>query len=86
MLVTGATGLVGNNVVRLLLAEGVPVRVLLRQPQANRPLADLPVEIHAGDVIDPESVRAAMERRGRGGACGRLRAAGLAEYRHRTKR
>ena len=32
VLVTGATGLVGNNVTRLLRAQGVPVRVLMREP------------------------------------------------------
>ncbi len=61
VLVTGATGLVGNNVARLLVAAGVQVRVLMRRPEANRPVADLPVEIHAGDVTDADSVRAAME-------------------------
>ena len=61
VLVTGATGMVGNNVVRLLVAEGVQVRVLMRQPQANRPIADLPVETCTGDVTDSDSVRAAME-------------------------
>ena len=40
-LVTGATGLVGNNVVRLLLNEGQMVRVLVREQSAPRPLAGL---------------------------------------------
>lgn len=61
VLVTGATGLVGNNVVRLLAAAGVQVRVLMRRPQANRPVADLPVEICSGDVTNADSVRAAMD-------------------------
>ena len=45
-LVTGATGLVGNNVVRLLVDRGVPVRVLARpgSPRNDRAFAGLPVE------------------------------------------
>lgn len=56
-LVTGATGLVGNNVVRRLLAREGTVRVLARTTADSRPLADLPqVEIHHGDVRDADSV------------------------------
>ncbi|MFM9058493.1 MAG: NAD-dependent epimerase/dehydratase family protein [Planctomycetaceae bacterium] len=45
-LVTGATGLVGNNVVRLLVDRGVPVRVLVRPggSRDTRIFAGLPVE------------------------------------------
>jgi len=60
-LVTGATGLVGNNVVRLLLAQGRAVRVLQRGSCDPRPLAGLDVELIRGDVCDPESVRKACE-------------------------
>jgi len=59
-LVTGGTGLVGNNVVRLLLERGSSVRVLARSTSDPRPLADLPVEIELGDVRDAASVRRAM--------------------------
>ncbi len=55
-LVTGATGLVGNNVVRTLLARGEAVRVLAREGTDRRPLAGLDVEIASGDVRDGESV------------------------------
>lgn len=55
-LVTGATGLVGNNVVRMLLDRGDSVRVLVRKGCDPRPLAGLPVEIVEGDVRDGESV------------------------------
>jgi dihydroflavonol-4-reductase len=45
-LVTGATGLVGNNVVRQLVARGETVRVLVRpgSPRTDRSCAGLPVE------------------------------------------
>ncbi|HTU24562.1 MAG TPA: NAD-dependent epimerase/dehydratase family protein [Pirellulales bacterium] len=58
-LVTGATGLVGNNVVRLLLARGDRVRVLARATSDRRPLAGLDVELAQGDVRDAAAVDAA---------------------------
>ncbi len=61
-LVTGATGLVGNNVVRLLLDRGHDVRILVRDPSLARPLSGLDVETVTGDVRDP----AAVERACRG--------------------
>ena len=60
-LVTGATGLVGNNVVRLLLERGGRVRVLQRKSADPRPLAGLDVEFASGDVRDAEAVRAACQ-------------------------
>jgi dihydroflavonol-4-reductase len=64
-LVTGATGLVGNNVVRALLDQGARVRVLVRASAADRPLAGLNIERAAGDVRDRDSVRRAMQDVGR---------------------
>jgi dihydroflavonol-4-reductase len=58
-LVTGATGLVGNNVVRLLLEAGRRVRVLVREGFDSRAFDGLDVEAVRGDVREPESVRAA---------------------------
>ncbi|MEN9217419.1 MAG: NAD-dependent epimerase/dehydratase family protein [Gloeomargarita sp. DG_2_bins_126] len=51
--VTGATGFVGANLVRLLLAQGHQVRVLVRPPVARAPLQGLPVEVVSGDVLSP---------------------------------
>jgi dihydroflavonol-4-reductase len=59
-LLTGATGLVGNNVVRLLVERGEKVRVLARDP-ADKSLAGLPLDIVAGDVCDAAAVRRAAE-------------------------
>ncbi|HET6881436.1 MAG TPA: NAD-dependent epimerase/dehydratase family protein [Pirellulales bacterium] len=58
-LVTGATGLVGNNVVRLLLDQGRAVRVLVRQNSDTRPFDGLQVERASGDVCDADSLRRA---------------------------
>ena len=58
-LVTGATGLLGNNIVRQLLDRGEDVRVLARQECDPRPLAGLSVDTVTGDVRDADSVKRA---------------------------
>ena len=60
VLVTGATGLVGNNVVRQLLAQGQPVRVLVRQSSDPRPLDGLDVDVRNGDIRDADAVQTAI--------------------------
>ncbi len=55
-LVTGATGIVGSNLVRTLLAQGYQVRVLLRPRSDARALRRLPVEKWTGDVLDKETL------------------------------
>jgi len=57
-LVTGATGLVGNNVTRQLLEQGCKTRVLIRGESLPRALAGLDVEVARGDIRDPESLAA----------------------------
>lgn len=59
-LVTGATGLLGNNLVRRLLARGRPVRVLARETSDARPLEGLDVEVVRGDVRDEAAVERAV--------------------------
>lgn len=61
VLVTGATGLVGNNVVRRLREQGCDVRVLVRDSADRRPLQGLEVDIARGDVRDRAAVRQACE-------------------------
>lgn len=58
-LVTGATGLLGNNIARLLVAAGENVRVLARAASDRRPLEGLPVERASGDIRDEAAVTAA---------------------------
>lgn len=60
ILVTGATGTVGTEVVRQLVAAGVVPRVLVRHPEKLRPQVLDRVEVRKGDLDDPTSVAAAM--------------------------
>jgi len=59
-LVTGATGLVGNNVTRHLVAHGEQVRVLARPSSDLQTLDGLNVEIILGDITDKSAVRTAV--------------------------
>lgn len=58
-LVTGATGLLGNNLVRQLLAEGETVRVLARGGPDRPALRGLDIDFREGDIRDPDAVSAA---------------------------
>ncbi|PSB06023.1 dihydroflavonol 4-reductase [filamentous cyanobacterium CCP2] len=51
--VTGGTGFVGANLVRLLLAEGYRVRALARSSSRLDNLQGLDVEVVNGDLLDP---------------------------------
>lgn len=55
VLITGATGKQGGAAVRALVAAGVPVRALVRDPESERAKA-LGVELVAGDLNDRESL------------------------------
>lgn len=61
ILVTGATGQNGSEVVRRLSARGVPVRALVRSVAKAAGLAALPrVEIVEGDMLRPETLSEAL--------------------------
>jgi dihydroflavonol-4-reductase len=54
--VTGATGLLGNNLVRALLEKGVTVRALVRSRQkAERQFPSLSIDLVEGDINQPET-------------------------------
>lgn len=60
VLVTGAGGFIGANLVRALLAHGDDVRALVRPGGDRRSLAELPLEVIEGDVRDAAAVRRAV--------------------------
>jgi dihydroflavonol-4-reductase len=60
-LVTGATGHIGNVLVRELLAQGEKIRVMLLPNENSKALDGLDVERVQGDVLDVESLRRAMD-------------------------
>ncbi|TJZ52148.1 SDR family oxidoreductase [Streptomyces piniterrae] len=59
ILVTGATGNVGSELVAQLAAEGVPVRAMTRSPEKAKFPAG--VEVVAGDFDKPETLPAALD-------------------------
>jgi uncharacterized protein YbjT (DUF2867 family) len=58
-LVVGATGNLGRAVTRMLLAQGKPVRILVRGQSNYQPLAEAGAEVALGDLSDAASLRAA---------------------------
>jgi uncharacterized protein YbjT (DUF2867 family) len=61
ILVTGATGKIGREVVRQLTAKGCAVRALVRSAEKGKALAQAGVEVAYGDLGRPESVADALE-------------------------
>ena len=61
ILVTGATGLNGQELLRRLSAQGSAVRALVRNPAKAEAIAALPhVEIVQGDMAHPETLAAGL--------------------------
>jgi len=62
ILVTGATGTNGVEIVKLLSRSGVRCRALVRNPEKISTLSDLPgVEVVQGDLSGPESLPPALD-------------------------
>jgi dihydroflavonol-4-reductase len=59
VLVTGATGFLGHNLVAHLVGAGYSVRALVREGSQTRQLHDLGVELAQGDLRDAASINAA---------------------------
>jgi uncharacterized protein YbjT (DUF2867 family) len=56
ILVVGATGVLGQKTVRLLLAEGHRIRAMTRVAERASDVAQQGAEVIAGDLIDPDSL------------------------------
>ncbi len=61
VLVTGADGLLGSNLVRELLSRKYEVRVLLLPNSSSTTLDDLPIERFTGNILHKEDLEKAME-------------------------
>ncbi len=60
-LVTGASGFIGSHLVKLLVDEGVHVRALVQDGVPLQNLNGLPIEQVTGDLLDPASLKRALE-------------------------
>lgn len=61
--VTGASGFVGSNLVRELDRQGWSTTALARATSNLEDIDDLSVDVREGDIVDAESVHAAMPRK-----------------------
>jgi dihydroflavonol-4-reductase len=61
-LVTGATGHIGNVLVRKLIERGEKVRALVLPNECRAPIEGLDIEMVEGDVLDRESLYRSMHR------------------------
>ena len=61
ILIAGATGYVGGQLLNALLAAGHRVRCLARRPEVLRGYGPAGAQVVAGDVLDAPSVRTAMD-------------------------
>lgn len=61
ILITGASGFVGLNIVEALLTAGHHVKAYLRTSARKRYLSAFPVEIAEGSLTDSAALRSAME-------------------------
>lgn len=59
ILVSGATGILGTEICRLLRAAGHEVRALVRAESSTDVLADLGCDFATGDLLEPASLRQA---------------------------
>ena len=61
VLITGANGLLGSNLVRHLLHEGYDVRAMVRERSNLISLNNVDVELFKGDILIPQDVRKALD-------------------------
>lgn len=60
-LVTGANGHLGNNLVRLLIEKGIPVRASVRNIKNKEPFVGLGSEVVQADITDKDSLLRALQ-------------------------
>jgi dihydroflavonol-4-reductase len=60
-LVSGANGHLGNNLVRLLIEKGIPVRATVRNSHNKTPFTGLDCEVIQADITDKQSFVKALQ-------------------------
>ena len=60
-LVSGANGHLGNNLVRLLISKGIPVRASVRNIRNKAPFAGVDCEVVQSDISDKPSLINALQ-------------------------
>lgn len=62
ILITGATGNIGSELVKILSAQNIPFRALVRASESATALSALPgAQVVTGDMADPESLAKALQ-------------------------
>lgn len=61
VLVTGANGHLGNNLVRLLISKGYQVRASVRNIKNTKPFEGLDCEVVEADIVDKKSMVRALQ-------------------------
>lgn len=61
VLVTGASGFIGGNLVRELAKQKYQVKALIRKDSNLKPLKDIDIETVQGDLLDKDSLIRALE-------------------------
>ena len=61
VLITGATGFIGNHVTRMCLEQGDEVRVMVMPGEDRSPLEGMDVEFVEGNLLDPDSLARAVQ-------------------------
>ncbi|QFU77282.1 NAD-dependent epimerase/dehydratase family protein [Halioglobus maricola] len=61
VLITGATGFIGNHVTRLCLERGYEVRAMVMPGEDRSPLDGFEVEFVEGNLLDPASLERAVQ-------------------------
>jgi NAD(P)H dehydrogenase (quinone) len=56
--ITGATGQVGSHIAKYLLEKKQPVRIIVRNPDKAKQLAELGATVHLGDIDNPSDIQA----------------------------
>ncbi|MBV5260844.1 SDR family oxidoreductase [Synechococcus moorigangaii CMS01] len=60
VLVAGATGETGRRIVETLVAQNVPVRAMVRDPNKGKELLPAEAELVVADLLDPQSLPGAI--------------------------